>query len=157
MQGAWVWSLVGELRPHMLHSLAKKKKKPNALFLYPFPCSSVSKASACNAGDLGSIPGSGSSPGEGNGNLLHYSCLENPMNRGTWRLYSSWDARVRNDSALSFFLSSPPPCLLCLLRGLSSCILCLLVYYFLFNTIFLHLYALLESNFKYYKRISFCM
>ena len=41
------------------------------------------KASACNAGDLGSIPGSGRSPGEGNGNPLQYSCLENPMDRGT--------------------------------------------------------------------------
>ena len=42
------------------------------------------KASACNAGDLDSIPGSGRSPGEGNGNPLHYSCLENPMGRGAW-------------------------------------------------------------------------
>ena len=41
------------------------------------------KASACNAGDLGLIPGSGRSPGEENGNpLLQYSCLENPMDRG---------------------------------------------------------------------------
>ena len=37
-----------------------------------------------NAGDPGSIPASGKSPGEGNGNLLQYSCLENPMNRGAW-------------------------------------------------------------------------
>ena len=42
------------------------------------------KASACNEGDLGSIPGSGSSPGEGNGNPLQYSCLENPMDEGAW-------------------------------------------------------------------------
>ena len=41
-------------------------------------------ASACNAGDLGSIPGSGRSSGEGNGNPLQYSCLENPMDRGAW-------------------------------------------------------------------------
>jgi len=40
------------------------------------------KESACNAGDTGLIPGSGSSPGEGNGNPLQYSCLENSMNRG---------------------------------------------------------------------------
>ena len=40
------------------------------------------KASACNAEDLGSIPGSGRSPGEGNGNLLQHSCLENPMDGG---------------------------------------------------------------------------
>ena len=42
------------------------------------------KASAYNAGDPGSVPGSGRSPGEGNGTPLHYSCLENPMDRGTW-------------------------------------------------------------------------
>ena len=47
------------------------------------PCSEV-KASACNAGDMGSIPGSGRSPGEGNGNPLQHSCLENPMDRGAW-------------------------------------------------------------------------
>ena len=40
------------------------------------------KASACNAGDPGSIPRSGRFPGEGNGNLLQHSCLENPMDRG---------------------------------------------------------------------------
>ena len=43
------------------------------------------KASACSAGDLGSIPGLGRSPGEGNGNPLQYSCLENPMDRGAWQ------------------------------------------------------------------------
>ena len=53
-----------------------------------FPCSSVSKESACNAEDLGSIPGSGRSPGEGNGNPLQYPWLENPMDRGAWKLQS---------------------------------------------------------------------
>jgi len=43
-----------------------------------FPGGSDGKESACNAGDLGSIPGLGKSPGEGNGNPLQYSCLENP-------------------------------------------------------------------------------
>ena len=42
------------------------------------------KASAYNAGDPGSVPGLGRSPGEGNGNPLQYSCLENPMDRGAW-------------------------------------------------------------------------
>ena len=46
--------------------------------------SSDGKASAYSAGDPGSIPGSGRSPGEGNGNPLQYSCLENPMDRGAW-------------------------------------------------------------------------
>ena len=45
---------------------------------------SDSKESACSAGDLGSIPESGRCPGEGNGNPLQYSCLENPMDRGAW-------------------------------------------------------------------------
>ena len=53
-----------------------------------FPHGSVGKESACNAGDQGSIPGSGRSPGEGNGNPLQYSCLENPMDRGASRLGS---------------------------------------------------------------------
>ena len=48
-------------------------------------CSSVSKECACNAGDPGSIPGLERSPGEGKGNQLQYSCLENPLDRGTWR------------------------------------------------------------------------
>ena len=46
-----------------------------------FPCDSDSKESACNAGDLGLIPGLERSPGEGNGNPLQYSCLENSMDR----------------------------------------------------------------------------
>ena len=49
-----------------------------------FPSSSVGKESACSAGDLGSISVLGRSPGEGNGNPLQYSCLENPMDRGAW-------------------------------------------------------------------------
>ena len=50
-----------------------------------FPGDSEDKASACNAGDPGTIPGLGRSPGEGNGNPLQYPCLENPMDRGAWR------------------------------------------------------------------------
>ena len=49
-----------------------------------FPGGSEVKASACNVGDLGSIPGSGRSPGEGNGNPLQYSCLENPIDGEAW-------------------------------------------------------------------------
>ena len=51
---------------------------------WDFPCSSVGKESACNAGYRGSIPGSGRSPGEGNGNPLQYPCLENLMDREAW-------------------------------------------------------------------------
>ena len=50
-----------------------------------FLCGSDSKESACNVGDLGSIPGLGRYSGEGNDNSLQYSCLENPMDRGAWR------------------------------------------------------------------------
>ena len=50
-----------------------------------FPGDSDSKESAHSSGDLGLIPGLGRSPGEGNGNPLQYSCLENPMERGAWQ------------------------------------------------------------------------
>ena len=49
-----------------------------------FPHHLVRKESACSEGDPGSIPGLGRSPGEGNGNPLHYSRFENPMDRGAW-------------------------------------------------------------------------
>ena len=49
-----------------------------------FPGGSDGKESVCNAGDAGSIPGRGISPGEGNGNPLQYSWLQNPMDRGAW-------------------------------------------------------------------------
>ena len=55
------------------------------------------KMSACNAGDPGLIPGSGRSPGEGNGNPLQYSCLENPMDRGAWQATVHGVARVGHD------------------------------------------------------------
>ena len=69
-----------------------------------FPRSSFGKESACNAGELGLIPGSGRSPGEGNGNPLQYSCLENPMDRGAWWATVHGVARVRHDLA-----TKPPP------------------------------------------------
>ena len=56
----------------------------SALFPWGFPGGSEVKTSAYNAGDLGSIPGLGRSPGEGKDNPLQYSCLENPMNGGAW-------------------------------------------------------------------------
>ena len=69
-----------------------------------FKHSSVGKESACNEGDQGSIPGSGRSPGEGNGNPLQYSCLENPMDRGDWRATVRGVARVGHDLG-----TKPPP------------------------------------------------
>ena len=50
-----------------------------------FPGGSDGKESVCNAGDVGTIPGLGRAPGGGNGNPLHYSCWENPMDRGAWQ------------------------------------------------------------------------
>ena len=50
-----------------------------------FPGGSDCKESACNAGDLGSVPELGRSPEEGNGYPLHYSCLENSIDRGAWQ------------------------------------------------------------------------
>ena len=64
-----------EIDSHIL----KKKKKVMVTKGEGLPCGSDDKASACNAGDPGSIPGLGRSPGEGNGNPLQYSCLKNSM------------------------------------------------------------------------------
>ena len=55
-----------------------------------FPGGSAGKESAWNAGDLGLIPGLERSPGEGNGNPLQYSCLENPMDKKSLAGYSPW-------------------------------------------------------------------
>ena len=65
---------------------------------------SVGKEGTCNTGGAGSIPGSGRSPGEGNGNPLQYSYLENPMHRGAWQATVQGVARVRHDLA-----TKPPP------------------------------------------------
>ena len=55
------------------------------LVMWGFPGGSDGEESVCTAGHPGSIPGSGRPPGEGNGYLVPYSCLENPMDTGTWR------------------------------------------------------------------------
>ena len=66
-----------------------------------FPGGSEVKASAWNAGDLGSTPESGRSPGEGNGNTLQYSCLENPMGEEPGGLQPMGSQRVGHDGATS--------------------------------------------------------
>ena len=72
------------------------KETYNLIVMYFF--GSDSEVSVYNAGDLGSIPGSGKFPGEGNGNPLQYSCLENPMDGGAWyRLLSMGSQRVGHD------------------------------------------------------------
>ena len=66
------------------------------------PGGSNGKASVYNAGDLGSIPGSGRFPGEGNGNPLQYSCLENPMNRGAWCPWGRKESDTTEQSHFTF-------------------------------------------------------
>ena len=64
-----------------------------------FPGGSDGKESACNAGDPGSIPGLGRSPGEGNCTPLQHFCLGNPMDRGAWQATFMGRKRVRHDLA----------------------------------------------------------
>ena len=76
-----------------------------AMLVRGFPHSLVGKESACNAGDPGSISGSGRRPGEENGNLLQYSWLENPMDRGAWQ------ATVHGVTRVGQHLAAKPPML----------------------------------------------
>ena len=66
------------------HKTQKPELNPSSLPVRGFPCGSNGKQSACNVGDPGLIPGSGRSPGEGNGNSFQYSCLGNAMDREAW-------------------------------------------------------------------------
>ena len=86
------------MKQNALHEMWKGKHIFNITQKLCFPCSSV-KESVCNAGDLGSIPWLGRSPGEGNGNPLQYSCLENPMDRGAWQATVHGVAKVAYDLA----------------------------------------------------------
>ena len=73
-----------------------------------FPGGSEVKASACNEGDLGLIAEAGRSPGEGDGNPLQYSCLENPMDGGAWwaTVYGVAKSRTRlRDFTVTFHFS----------------------------------------------------
>ena len=74
-----------------------------------FPSGSYGKESACNVGDLGLIPGSGRSPGEGNGYPLQYSCLGNPMDRGAGRatVHGAAKSWTRLSASLFHFLLEP--------------------------------------------------
>ena len=84
---------------------------PFTFLFVGFPGGSEVKASASNAGDLGSIPGSGRSPGEGNGNPLQHSCLENPMDGGAWWATDHGVAKSRtrpSDFTFTFLFVSIP-------------------------------------------------
>ena len=67
-----------------------------------------------NAGDTGSIPGSGRSPGEGHGNLFQCSCLENPMDRGAWQAIvhgvTKSQTQLNNNATFTFMVSKPWAC-----------------------------------------------
>ena len=70
--------------PKAQNHLSRARYRNLHFFTSPFPGGSEGKASAYSVGDPGSIPGLGRSPGEGNGNPLQYSCLENPMDQEAW-------------------------------------------------------------------------
>ena len=78
------WTIPWTEEPAGLQSMESQKSQTQLSYSACFPGGSEVKASASNEGDLGSIPGSGRSPGEGNGNPLQYSCLENPMDGEAW-------------------------------------------------------------------------
>ena len=72
-----------------------------------FPDGLDGKESACNEEDPGSIPGSGRSPGEGTGNPLQYSCLQNPMDRGAWRAIVHGVAELLDRTDFHFHIHFP--------------------------------------------------
>ena len=93
-----IWSHVEEHTALPKSSCVQQPKKslnPILLGFYRlgFPGGSEAKVSACNAGDLDSILGSGRAPGEGTGNPLQYSCLENPMDGEAWWAYNPWGCK----------------------------------------------------------------
>ena len=81
----WRWDWVKSLGVIHLLIFFNFKIRVGVQLLSGFPGGSDDKESACHAEDPGSIPGSGRSPGEGNGNPLQYSCLQKPMDRGAWQ------------------------------------------------------------------------
>ena len=92
----------------------ERARGQNAQTSPSLPGGSDGKESACNAGDLGSIPGSGISPGEGNNYPFQYSCLENPMDRGAWwatvhGVTKSWTEWLKFFTLSSFCLLPGPP------------------------------------------------
>ena len=81
-----------------------------AVILLDFLGGSDGEGSAYNARDLGSIPGLGRSPGEGNGNPLQYSCPENPMDGGIWLGYSPWGHKESDTTGMLRILSCGRQC-----------------------------------------------
>ena len=103
------WEIPCTMEPGRLQSM--RSQESNITWPLNHHPSSEVKVSACNVGDLGSIPGWGRSPGEGNGNPLQHSCLENPMDGGAWwaivhRVAKSW---TRLSDFTFTFTFKPPP------------------------------------------------
>ena len=94
------------MRPHRIKHYSMFFVFHFSIVTLGFPGGSDGKASACSAGDLGSIPGSGISPGEGNGNPVQYSCLENPMDGGAWQaiVHEVTKSGIRLSDFTFFFL-----------------------------------------------------
>ena len=90
---------------------------PFICFLKNFPGSSVVKNPPANAGDARSIPWSGRSPGEGNGNPLQYACLGNPVDRRAWLGCSPWDSK-ESDMTQQLNNNGKLSCVKCLFRSL---------------------------------------
>ena len=105
---SWFTGLYSRNRHNIIKQLYSNKGFPGGLEV---------KASAWNAGDTGSIPGLGKCPGEGNGNPVHNSCLENPMDRGTWRAAVHGVTRVGHTYKHIYIY-------ICMLSHLSSVRLC---------------------------------
>ena len=99
----WSWWWTG--RPGMLLFMGLQRfghdwaTELNCTVYLGFPGGLVHKESSCNAGEPGSVTGSGISPGEGNGNRLQYLCLENPMDRGAWWAVDDEDTASELDTA----------------------------------------------------------
>ena len=109
----WLFESPGKAQ-HLGSESLVTQMRPNLTYQVSFPGSSDGKESACNAGDLGSIPGSGRSPGKGNGNPLQSSCLGNSMDRrASWAHESVRSQRVGHDWATITHCLAPngPPSL----------------------------------------------
>ena len=100
---------------YVVHGVAKSWTQLSDFQI--LPGGSDGELSAYNAGDLGSILGSGRSPRKGNGNQLQYSCLENPMDGGTWLGYSPWVHFHSPSGEAPYILKSR----LCLMSTLQYC------------------------------------